>query len=797
MASKRIVTIYRHILIGTVLLFIVSLILADVFRLKEIQASAPELLLPAGILKESKDYNPLVLYGMKIDPDNPLSFEFIIDEGDTDLSREQLKFSTENLIKYFLAALAVPEEDLWVNLSPYESDRIITEELGTTEIGKEMLAQDYILKQLASSLTHPDTPTGRAYWQVVPSRAQASKKSHHKGHRQVESDRLSKIWIEPRTAEIFEHDGGVYISGASLDVRSESGSENVQSLLDAIKQQVNQGAHFARTRQIYRAFILAAYFKQKYMESLYSHAIDKNNVNGFALHDRTLKDRIYDLYVDAFKKRAYDVVKPLPYVCSSDKRLNRYFAGGENYAYISSRIMFDNSGSPASVLKSVSVRIVSSVSSAVDEVLPEQPQGNDVNNGLAWCRYFDNVLNILNKYTETDLLRKQYLPVRSYFDLRYRSNDHDNKTAAERVGADLRRMSGDISSRALFIKKYFSGIAELENKLNKAGLAGELVSALTEAADNMRRIMRRDYYVKENTVQNTVHKAYADINWNKFADGFEHKDRRSLCRDFIVLMNIIRLKIDNRSIPFAQSDADEPGSINFGDFILEGVEEEYEKYDRFFEAIDHSDFPAAADWLVTVNHRRRVNFKGESINDSNPFMLNNDPAMDRALNLLYDTRNSVADGVYNAGSGHYSFYQQMLRDLDNLKPVNRMVRKIFFMFAVFYDSSESGENKRIFVKAVDLFLEVCRRLEDYVSIEAQKIPEFYIAEAMEEFEQEVENKKAAHNVDSSDDSSSSVGGISLSRVYIPGVSACAVETPESFDPSVFDSFSFLIESTEE
>ena len=34
---------------------------------------------------------------------------------------------TALLIKYFLTCLTVPQEDLWVNLSPYESGRIISQ----------------------------------------------------------------------------------------------------------------------------------------------------------------------------------------------------------------------------------------------------------------------------------------------------------------------------------------------------------------------------------------------------------------------------------------------------------------------------------------------------------------------------------------------------------------------------------------------------------------------------------------------------------------------------------------------
>ena len=61
---------------------------------------------------------------------------------------EAVRAESLRLIKYFLAALTVPEKDLWVNLSPYEKDRIVPEAFGQTEMGRDLLAQDYLLKQI-------------------------------------------------------------------------------------------------------------------------------------------------------------------------------------------------------------------------------------------------------------------------------------------------------------------------------------------------------------------------------------------------------------------------------------------------------------------------------------------------------------------------------------------------------------------------------------------------------------------------------------------------------------------------
>ena len=65
-------------------------------------------------------FNPLMVKGVKLYPDNPFKFDFIADIGDQDLSQEQMKIQGEKLGSYFLASLTTPEQEIWVNLSPFE-----------------------------------------------------------------------------------------------------------------------------------------------------------------------------------------------------------------------------------------------------------------------------------------------------------------------------------------------------------------------------------------------------------------------------------------------------------------------------------------------------------------------------------------------------------------------------------------------------------------------------------------------------------------------------------------------------
>jgi len=119
--------------------------------------------LPTPIIPVGEAFNLPVLKGIKFYPDNPLKLDFIIEQGNKTLSQEELKSESSKLIKYFLSALTIPEADLWVNLSPQEPDRVVPTELGLTDMGGDLLEQDYILKQITASLTKPEESLGKEY----------------------------------------------------------------------------------------------------------------------------------------------------------------------------------------------------------------------------------------------------------------------------------------------------------------------------------------------------------------------------------------------------------------------------------------------------------------------------------------------------------------------------------------------------------------------------------------------------------------------------------------------------------
>lgn len=144
------------------------------------------------------------LRGIRVNPKNAFDLDFIIDQGTSSLSNQELKSETQRMVKYFLAILTIPQGDLWVNLSPYEKNRVSTDELGITVAGRDMLAQDYLLKQLTASLTNPQTTLGKEFWCEVYKQTQDAY-----GNTNIKVNTFNKVWIVPDKAVVYQKDNTV------------------------------------------------------------------------------------------------------------------------------------------------------------------------------------------------------------------------------------------------------------------------------------------------------------------------------------------------------------------------------------------------------------------------------------------------------------------------------------------------------------------------------------------------------------------------------------------------------------
>ena len=308
---------------------------------------------PGTMVALSPGFTPALIKGITPNPTNPLEFDFIVDTGDENLEGEALRVEASRLIKYFLASLTVPEDELWVNLSPYEKGRIVPESFGVTEMGRDLLSQDYLLKQLTASLIYPEDDLGKEFWKRV------HKKAFEKfGTTDIPMNTFNKVWIVPDKAVVLEHQGSAYIVASHLkvmleedylaishqtsDISLQSTHENLTTddrrlmtqimreiVLPEIEKEINEGKTFAGLRQIYNAVILATWYKETLKESILSKVyVDQNKTKGVDTDDPQAKQKIYEQYLQAFQKGVYDFIKEDYDPATQEIIPRKYFSGG-------------------------------------------------------------------------------------------------------------------------------------------------------------------------------------------------------------------------------------------------------------------------------------------------------------------------------------------------------------------------------------------------------------------------------------------------------------------------------------
>ena len=115
----------------------------------------------------SDSFDGPALVGLRAHAHDPLRLDFLLDLGDSCLAEAAIPVEALHHVRCFLAALAIPEEDWWVNLTLGQPDRVAPKSLSSTTLGRTLLLQDYLLKQVAASIQNPFTEYGSSYWKHV------------------------------------------------------------------------------------------------------------------------------------------------------------------------------------------------------------------------------------------------------------------------------------------------------------------------------------------------------------------------------------------------------------------------------------------------------------------------------------------------------------------------------------------------------------------------------------------------------------------------------------------------------
>ncbi len=317
-----------------------------------VQADVTFLPAPGKMVALTPSFAPPLMQGIKIYKNDPFKFDFIVDAGDDKINTQAPAFKEagKRLISYFLASLTIPEKDMWVNLSPYEKDRIVPEVFGDTQMGKELLAQDYLLKQVTASLMYPEGDVGREFWKKI-----YTESLKRFGSINISVNTINKVWIVPDRAVVYENakDNTVMLVESRLKVMLEEDylalkqqkvdtakanqqlSNDVirEIIIPALEKEVNEGRNFASLRQVYHALILATWYKNNLKKSILSKGyVDQSKIAGVAVDDKKANQAIYEQYIKSYRKGVYNYIKDEVDPATNTVVPKKYFSGGVSWS---------------------------------------------------------------------------------------------------------------------------------------------------------------------------------------------------------------------------------------------------------------------------------------------------------------------------------------------------------------------------------------------------------------------------------------------------------------------------------
>ncbi|WP_231156336.1 hypothetical protein [Streptomyces sp. CNZ748] len=221
----------------------------------------------------------------------------------------------------FFTWLALTPDKFWVNLNPDTPGTIMDDAFASTDAGRVLLEADLQLKHDFFKAMDPETEVGKAAWDGL-----------------VKVDgwpclNSGRNWIEPRTAEVREQDGGIYILDAPLELRSEymdidtpgpGGGESCQDRLSKaeiehnesvlrrtvvpeVENWINTRPEYADLRRVYTARVAAEWIRQQDAKQPtdYRRIINSNDVGRWPLrapHRDWKKTDVFDRYAKIFKE---------------------------------------------------------------------------------------------------------------------------------------------------------------------------------------------------------------------------------------------------------------------------------------------------------------------------------------------------------------------------------------------------------------------------------------------------------------------------------------------------------------
>lgn len=246
---------------------------------------------------------------------------------------------------YFLTGLTLPNDTLWVNLDPWEPERIVISSTGSTMIGRIMLEADLQMKRDFCNYEDPcKNDTGVEYWNLLNKKREELVTECMKKYPQeiLDVDNIffsaaTRHWIVPDKITIYEDEDKIYIVEATLNIYSEpvyehstieivnqpgSISSDCQKclneaakeygqyameleenlILPLVVKEVNTGDQYTDLRQVYTSLVLAQWYKSHCDQCLFSTFNNTEDVEELEPWKGRDSKEIWEEYVESYKE---------------------------------------------------------------------------------------------------------------------------------------------------------------------------------------------------------------------------------------------------------------------------------------------------------------------------------------------------------------------------------------------------------------------------------------------------------------------------------------------------------------
>jgi hypothetical protein len=238
-------------------------------------------------------------------------------EGVMDINK-----AVQKSLEHIFISLSLHDDVFWVNLNPDEPDRIINSTLANTDLGRIMLNADYRLKEDVASIINPQTSqVGKEFWRRL----------YQKAEELGAADKIplvTRLWIVPDKAEVYEKQNQLYITKSRLKVRLEPAylslrtifkdkrekelqdfaSELMEELvLPQLNKRINEAYSYADLRDVYSALILAHWYKDKFGSGYNSllQTVNYQVLNDVETDYTSTPNEIYQSYLKSIKEGQY------------------------------------------------------------------------------------------------------------------------------------------------------------------------------------------------------------------------------------------------------------------------------------------------------------------------------------------------------------------------------------------------------------------------------------------------------------------------------------------------------------